>query len=32
VLFAEDDDEAVFDDDDEEEGYLFVGQGTCLMF
>jgi hypothetical protein len=32
VLFTEDDDEAVLFEDDKEEGYLFAGQGTCVMF
>jgi hypothetical protein len=33
VLFIDNHDEDVlFEDDDEEEGYLFAGQGTCVMF
>ena len=32
MLFTEDDDEAVLFEDDEDEGYLFAGQGTCVMF
>ena len=34
MLFTEDADETVLfkEDDDDEEGYLFIGQGTYVMF